>query len=610
MTLDKEIEKKSIKNNDQNDEVLTDGETVFHPKVWGGEYWIVNKEYCGKKMVLKKGYRCSIHHHKIKDETFLVISGKVLMEIEGEKKILYVGDKQYIPIGVKHRFTGLEDSEIVEFSTHHIENDSYRDTQSGKVPDDEFQKLLMEDWDKDISINNFKGMKALVLGDLMLDVHEHGIVERVMPDAPAPIVKITDTDYFLGGAGNVISNIKSLGGDVTFVGVKGNDENARRIEGLLSSNDVDFKLYEIDLPTIAKINLIAKRANAESQKLLRIDIEKEIKLSENQEDEIIAYIKGHISKFNVAVISDYNKGVCTENICKALIREAKKNNVPVVVDPKGKNWGKYEGATIAKPNVEELGVALGQYVENTNESVSIAGRRLFLSSGLDYLLVSRSDEGVMLFSKNESTPFSLLPSTDKIINVCGVGDTMVAALALGIASKMNIRTAVKVSNIAAGCACSKQGTTAVDFNELNYKMCLKEDNSKIVDISVIDSLVEFLRKDGKKIIFTNGYFDAINNSHIEHFKQAKALGDILIVGVNSDLSAESNHVNLKNNEIARLSFLSNISIIDYLVTFDCDKPSNLLEKIYPDVIVKGGNYTEDQIVGREFAKEARILPYI
>lgn len=594
----------------EGDETLTDGETVFHPKVWGGEYWIVNKEYCGKKLMLNKQYRCSIHHHKVKDETFLVISGKVLMEIGDEKKVMYVGDKQYIPIGVKHRFTGLEDSEIVEFSTHHLENDSYRDVESGKVPDEEFAALCNLEFQSEVSINKFKEQNVLVVGDIMLDIHKNGIVERVMPDAPSPIVKINDVQYFLGGSGNVISNIKSLGGKVTFIGFCGKDDNAKKMQSLLDEQKIDAKLYDLDYPTISKTSIIATRANAECQKLLRIDTEEKVVLSSFKEDEIISFLKSNLKDKNVVIISDYNKGMCTERICKELISACKKENIPVIVDPKGKNWDKYKGATIAKPNVEELGVALSAIVENENDEVQRYGKELFAKSGLEYLLVSRSEKGVALFTKNENEPFCLLPTTDNIVNVSGAGDSMVACLALGMGSKMNIKQAVKVANICAGCACAKPGTTAVSFDELNYKISLKEEDSKIIDVSALQSLIGYLKNEGKKIVFTNGYFDTINNNFIEHFKQAKALGDVLIIGVNSDTSANNSHVKLLNNEAARLMFLSNISIIDYLITFDSDNPNYLLNIIRPDVIVKGGNLKPNEIVGKEYAKEAVILPYI
>ena len=593
------------------DDIISDGETVFHPKVWGGEYWIVNKEYCGKKLVLNKGYRCSMHSHKIKDETFLVISGKVLMEVNGERKILSVGDKQYIPINVQHRFTGIEDSEIVEFSTHHMEDDSYRETQSGKVPDDEFNRILQEEWEEYVNINSFKHMNILVIGDIMLDVHQNGVVNRVMPDAPSPIVKVTSTNYYLGGSGNVISNIKSLGGQVTFLGIVGRDENANKVRKLLDNKGISSRLYEVSSPTITKTNIIATRLNAESQKVLRVDIEEPINISKDIEDEMISYLEGNMSKFNALIISDYNKGMCSERICKEAIRIAKKNNVCVVVDPKGKNWKKYSGATIAKPNIEELGIALGKYADNSDDKQVVNfGKELFEKANMDYLLVSRSEKGLMLFSKNETEPFSLLPSSDKVMNICGAGDTMIAALSLALASKMKPKAAVNIANIAAGCACAKEDVTSVDFDELNYRIVLRGKDSKVLDTSVVKPLVEFLKKDGKKIVFTNGYYDVINNNYIEHFKQAKALGDILIVGVNSDLSAKANHVKLVNNEVARLSFLSNISLIDYLISFDSDKPSNLLDQIWPDVIVKGGNYKRDEIEGREFAKEAIILPYV
>ncbi|MGI6680885.1 MAG: PfkB family carbohydrate kinase [Bdellovibrionota bacterium] len=605
MTEDKKKDKKTPT------EIITDGETVFHPKVWGGEYWIVNKEYCGKKLILNKGYRCSSHHHQIKDETFFIISGKVLMEIGDERKILNVGDKQYIPIGVNHRFTGLEDSEIIEFSTHHMEDDSYRETESEKVPEDEFNKLLTEEWDSYVNISAFKRMNMLVIGDVMLDVYQSGVVERLMPDSPNAIVKITNVDYFLGGMGNLTSNLKSLGGDVTVISAVGKDEHANKVREVLDSKKITGKLYVVDEPTISKINIFGTRPGAESQKMLRIDIEEPIKLSKKMEDEIISYIDGNISKFNALVISDYNKGMCTERVCKEAIKIARKNNIPSIVDPKGKNWDKYSGATIAKPNIAELSAALGKTVDNDNDKqVSECGRELLEKADMDYLLVSRSENGVTLCSKNLFEEFSLLPSSDKVLNVAGVGDTMVAALSLALASKMSIRNAVNVSNIAAGCACAKMEVASIDFDELNYRLALRASDSKIVDVSVIKPLVEFLKKSGEKIVFTNGYYDVINNNHIEHFKQAKALGDVLIVGVNSDISAKNNQIKLFNNEMSRLSFLSNISIIDYLVSFDSSNPNNLLEQIWPDVIVKGGNYKKEEIVGREYAKEAVILPYV
>ncbi|MBC8384738.1 MAG: bifunctional heptose 7-phosphate kinase/heptose 1-phosphate adenyltransferase [Candidatus Cloacimonetes bacterium] len=459
-----------------------------------------------------------------------------------------------------------------------------------------------------MNLAQFKDKKILVFGDIFLDVYHSGIVHRLTPDAPVPVIKIKKTDHFLGGAGNVVQNIHGLGGDVYFVGVCGNDPNGDLIRKKFDENNIGSRLFIIENPTITKINIIGEREEGEKQKIARLDIEEKIELSVRDEVRIIDHISAIIDQFAVCVISDYAKGSCSENICSKIITLANQNSIPILIDPKGSDWRKYQNSTLIKPNINELSEISGNKIKNEDQEIESAGESILNKFKISFLLVTRSFKGGSLISLNEK--FHFFPNTDKVVNVIGAGDTFIACLSLCFAGGFNIRKSVNIANHAAGLAVSKISTSIISLPELEYKLNIQNRVEKLMEVTALKENIQMIKDSEKKIVFTNGYFDILHNGHIEHLKQAKKLGDVLIVGINSDKSAEMNKKKLIHNEINRAQVLSSIQYVDHILIFDNNDPSIVLKIVKPDMIVKGGNYRESEIVGSEFAGKSVILPFI
>lgn len=451
---------------------------------------------------------------------------------------------------------------------------------------------------------NFSKSSVLVIGDIMLDVYYFGEVSRISPEAPVPIVRILNRKNTLGGAGNTVKNIVGLGAKSYLVGTVGRDNNKNILNNLLDDLNVKAMLVGIDTPTITKTRIISS-----NQQIIRLDFEEIKEINNNITTRIKNEIERCIRKVQAVVISDYGKGVCTFGLCQYLINRVNKLKIPIIVDPKGPNWSKYKGSTIVTPNIKELSEVIGRKVLNDDKDIENCGLKILDKFDLRYLIVTRSEKGISLISRKGF--YHLATEAKEIYDISGAGDTVVGTTSVLLANDFNLIEAVKFANIAAGIVVSKFGTAPITYEEFS-DILNSNDNSKIVSIKTLLKIIDDLRSKGKRIIFTNGCFDILHKGHITYMKEAKKLGDILIVGMNSDDSARR----LKgkdrsiNNQESRAAVLASLEFVDYVITFDEDTPFNLIKDIKPDVLVKGGDYKIEEIVGREFAKEVKIVPIV
>lgn len=456
-----------------------------------------------------------------------------------------------------------------------------------------------------LDISKLAGKKVLVVGDAMLDTYHVGKVKRISPEAPVPVVQITQTYSVLGGAANVARNLAGLGCCSIVIGLIGNDANGELMKQLFVDLHIENELLKVDHPTITKTRVIGN-----NQQIVRIDFEQEkLSLLQNQEDLLIGLIEKNISSCDSIVISDYGKGVCTYDVCQKIVNIGKSLGKPVVVDPKGNDWNKYAGATIVTPNMKELSDIVGFEVKNEDSEIHKQASCILSRYNLENLLITRSEKGMTL--SNQLNHYDVKTEAREVYDVSGAGDTVVATLAASLAASFPLFESVCLSNKAAGIVVGKMGTSPIYYNELLKDIVSTYYRNKIVDKERLSEILFTLRTKSQKIVFTNGCFDIIHKGHVAYLQESKKCGDVLIVGLNSDasvrrLKGESRPI---NTEMDRATVLEAMECIDYIIVFGEDTPHNLIKEIQPDVLVKGGDYEIENVVGREFAKELVLVDF-
>lgn len=450
-----------------------------------------------------------------------------------------------------------------------------------------------------ITHNNF-----LVVGDLMLDIYDEGNVSRVSPEAPVPVFLKKHSRYVLGGAANVVANIKMAQQKVSVCSVSGDDIAAERISEELTKIGVDelFILKCEDRCTSTKTRIVAQN----NQQLVRIDNETTKDISDFQADLLIDMIKPSIDKYDLIVLSDYKKGLLTPYFCQALIALGKEREIKVLIDVKDTNIKKYFGAYLLKPNKLELETLSGIPITN-KDSIQTASKLLVNKTGCQYVLTTLGGDGMFLYGCDGSIYIEEAEKRE-VYDVSGAGDTAISYLATGIASGLSIQEAIHLSNVAAGIKVTKMGTTPVPLREvLNDMTHPKRKNGDSYSHKIIswDDL-ELIKEAhaGQSIVFTNGCFDIIHMGHVTYLNKAASFGDLLIVGLNSDdsvkrLKGETRPI---NHEQDRAGVLAALRSVDYVVVFDEDTPENLIEAIRPNILVKGGDYVGNTIVGADFVR--------
>ena len=457
-------------------------------------------------------------------------------------------------------------------------------------------------------LTSWQQVKILVIGDVMLYRYVWGDVDRISPEATVPIVLARHTNEALGGAGNVAANATALGTRAALIGVCGQDENKSRLKQLLSAQGVDHHLMSLDsMPTISKTRIMAGR-----QQCLRIDHEDNISLSSEQEAEILSLAHEMMTSSTVCILSDYGKGLLTSSLCRGLIESARKASCPVLVDPKGKHWSRYRGADCITPNNLEFLQYAGFAAAPKEEVIIRTAKAERARLGLASLLITRGSQGMLLVGR-DFNPVFIPAQAKEVFDVSGAGDTVIAALALGLGAGLDWIQAAQIANKAAGIAVGKVGTQPVWAHELEQEL---GGNPKIVSWEKLTREIRAWQQTGECVVFTNGCFDLMHHGHIRLLQQAAHLGQRLVVGLNSDdsvrrLKGPSRPVVAHTN---RASVLAALECVDRVVIFDQDTPKELLEEIQPDILVKGGDYRQDEVVGRDVVQQGggrvEIIPIV
>jgi D-beta-D-heptose 7-phosphate kinase/D-beta-D-heptose 1-phosphate adenosyltransferase len=380
----------------------------------------------------------------------------------------------------------------------------------------------------------YKKPNILVIGDLMIDHYLWGSCDKISPEAPVQIVDVKKESLVLGGAGNVINNLRAMNSNVDVISVIGKDDVANELKTLLNQIEVssEMLIVENSRKTSKKSRLIASQ-----QQVLRYDMESVEDISQNSEKEIIEKLSINIKKYDSIILSDYGKGVLTTNLTKTIIKIANENKIKVLVDPKGKDYSKYRGAYTLTPNKKEAIEATNIEIKD-NSSLELAIKQIKQSCDLEVALITLGENGIALFDYD----LKIQPTVAKeVYDVTGAGDTVIASIAFALANNLNIQEAVNFANLAAGVVVSKLGSATVTLDEIyEYESSLHKSNSSshIKTFAEIEKLAKDFYKKNKKIVFTNGCFDILHVGHVKYLEIAKSYGDILIVGVNSNDSVQ------------------------------------------------------------------------
>jgi len=452
------------------------------------------------------------------------------------------------------------------------------------------------------TVTSLGSPKILVVGDFMLDVYIYGDALRISPEAPVPVLKVTDTKYCCGGAGSVAADLAVLGAKPSCLGVIGDDLNSKTLREMLTEirADITGLLTVPGRPTITKQRLIGLAQHRHPQQLMRVDEESTEPFTDEQYEEILRIYKDKLAQTDIVCLQDYNKGLLTEAICKKMIQLAAQANKKVLVDPSPtSDYSKYIGATCITPNRNEASIAVG--FEITDEKTAAkAAEQLARQQKLDAVVITLDKQGAYLRTNDTN---ELVPTRPRsVYDITGAGDVVLAILAVVLAGPYDYTTAVELANMAGGIEVEKFGAKPVQIQEL-----LSEIRGKTGKLLSLDSLLDELnwhRSQGKTVAFTNGCFDVVHRGHIEYLKFAKQHGDIVVVGLNSDDSVKiiKGPDRPINNQHDRAAVLAALESVDYICLFDEPDPLNLIKKVKPNVLVKGEDWAQKGVVGREFVE--------
>jgi len=450
--------------------------------------------------------------------------------------------------------------------------------------------------------------RILVIGDLMIDSYLWGNSERISPEAPVQIIDVNSNTLTLGGAGNVVKNLNALNVNVSILSVIGDCEHSKDLLKLLNEISVETSLLitEKNRYTSKKTRIISSH-----QQVIRYDIETKSDITADSEDSLLKSFKSIVDNYDLILLSDYGKGVLTNRLTKEIIRIANSKSIKVIVDPKGSDYTKYSNAHILTPNKKEASKATGIDIKD-NDSLLKAAKKLKQDFNLDYSLITLSDDGIAILDKE----FTIHPTVAKeVYDVTGAGDTVIASLSLAIANNLNIHEAINFANIAAGIVVGKVGSATASIEEINQYHSKDESielNIFIDDFNSIKKIIDNLKTKGKSIVFTNGCFDILHAGHVQYLQEAKKLGDILVVGINSDsstrnLKGESRPINSLED---RSILLAALRFVDYVVSFNEDTPFNLIRTLEPDILTKGGDYANQVIVGSDIVNKVVFIDFV
>jgi D-beta-D-heptose 7-phosphate kinase/D-beta-D-heptose 1-phosphate adenosyltransferase len=452
---------------------------------------------------------------------------------------------------------------------------------------------------------DFSSARVLVAGDTMLDVYLGGTVDRISPEAPVPVVRMKSRRAVPGGAGNVAANVASLGGRATLVAILGDDAEAAELVALAEARGVAVTaITDPARPTVTKTRVLSG-----SQQLVRLDREEGGEAAPDAAARMVAAVIDALAGTDVMILSDYAKGALTPPALGAILAAANRAGVPVLVDPKRKDFAVYRGASLVKPNRAELRAATGLATDTTEETARAAAAAIG-ATGAD-LLLTRSDEGMTLYPASGGPPIYMPTRARTVYDVSGAGDTVIAALALATAAKLPVEARLRFANLAAGVVVSKVGTATATLAEIadmaeDEEPAPGEPKGALATLDQAVALRAAWRRRGLSVGFTNGCFDLLHPGHVSLLAQARAACDRLIVALNTDASVRrlKGPTRPVQDEISRATVMGALAPVDLVVLFDEDTPIDAITALTPDVLVKGADYREDQVVGADVVKAA------
>ena len=444
-----------------------------------------------------------------------------------------------------------------------------------------------------MKIPRFDNAHILIIGDAMLDRYWHGDTHRVSAEAPIPVIDVSSIEDRPGGAANVALNVATLGAASSLIAATGQDEMSDILESKLSSSGIDCRFIRVEgMSTITKVRLVSR-----SQQMIRADFEAQFDIHASQ----VVTGMDLIPEYDSVVLSDYDKGLFSDP--SSIIENARNKGRPVLVDPKFKPFSAYQGATVIKPNTLELKNAVGDW--DSEAEMLEKCRGLMAGIGCEAMLVTRASEGMTLVEQHGESHFPA--QTREVYDTSGAGDTVIAVLAASLASGQTLKDSVALANVAAGIVVSHFGVTSVSGPELRAEVDLAEPAGKgKMSAEQLVAAVQVSKSRGEKVVFTNGCFDILHAGHVDYLSDAKREGDRLIVAINSDesvhrLKGEGRPINPLDR---RMTMLAGLASVDWVVSFDGDTPEELLQMLNPDVLVKGGDYGIDQVVGADIVRSA------
>jgi len=457
-------------------------------------------------------------------------------------------------------------------------------------------------------LDGWRGGHIVVVGDFMLDRYIYGHADRLSPDAPVPVLAVQDIQYRAGGAANVSLQLRALRCDVQCIGVVGNDEAADQLKRHLADTGCGVRglVTADDRPTTVKHNYVGLAQHRHPQKMFRVDEERRHAVTDKTADQLVKATVRALKRADALCLEDYNKGVLTPDVCQRLIAAAKEADVPVMVDPAAiDDYSKYAGATCITPNRTEAGRATG-IAPGGDDAVHDMGKQLIRSLKLQTVVLTLDKQGALLI-EGRRQPVTLPTRARQVYDVTGAGDVVLAMLAAGRANGADWRQAVQLANFAAGLEVERFGVEPIDLNDVMLAV-LEEHRRTVGKVRSLDDLLPELRAHrsrGRRIAFTNGCFDILHAGHVAYLRQARQQGDLLVVGLNSDdsirrIKGDDRPVNAQTD---RVMVLSELESVDYIVVFNDDKPTKLIESIKPDALVKGADYKKHEVVGHDIVTQ-------
>ncbi len=442
--------------------------------------------------------------------------------------------------------------------------------------------------------------RILVVGDLILDRYVTGAVERISPEAPIPVLSATQSEDRLGGAGNVAANLRAMESPVEIVGVVGDDSRGRRMRGMFEELGCDASacLVDADRPTTEKTRMISG-----VQQMLRVDWEKAQAITPEHEARLVRELPARIERAQAVILSDYGKGVLTKRVIDSIIAVARKKKLPVLVDPKGRDYSIYAGATLVTPNRKEAEEALGRKLQSLDDMPQ-AARDLMGVASLDACVITLGGDGMFHMTRDGASGH--VPTVARqVFDVTGAGDTVISHLAIALGDKLPLELAVLLANHAAGIVVGKRGAASVTRGELSSALGRHAWGSRKISLGEeLETVLARWRKDRLRIVFTNGCFDVLHAGHVQYLRFARSQGDALVVGVNDDdsvrrMKGPTRPVNPLGD---RLEILAALEMVDAVTPFSEDTPAKIIERVSPGVLVKGEDWKDKGVVGRKWVE--------